>query len=74
MRFKKKKVYKKDNDKEIDSIYNDKFQIWSVRIFFFFGDKDKLHNLRDRKVWTNLWGLFFFNLFIIMSLKTVFVP
>ena len=61
---KKKKVYKKDNDKEIEImyfflIYNDKFQIWNVRFFFFFGDKDKFRNLRDRRVRTNLWGPLF---------------
>ena len=35
---------------------NDKFQIWCMK---FFCDKDKLHNLRNRRVWKELWSPLF---------------
>ena len=67
----------RDNDKRLELIYiyiyifknifnNDKFQIWSVR---FFDDKYKIHNLRDRRIWTNLWGQLFSNYLQLCHLK-----
>ena len=54
-----------DNDKEIELImfcffsfnYNDKFQ--NLKCKNSFCDKDKLLNLRDKRVLTNMWGPLF---------------
>ena len=36
---------------------DDKLQIRNI--IFFFCDNVKLLNLRDKKFWTNMWGLLF---------------
>ena len=33
-----------------------KFEVCETFFFFFFCDKDKLINLRDKRVWKNIWG------------------